>query len=193
MFRTVPLLVVLFCVSVIDRVCAVPVLDQVSPAGGVTFYKADTIEWQQGVSAGVTGRLSQIEMSFYTTEEVQLTLYHGLPWGTGVPDYFLSFHPTAVDAPTFVDVSAADFMVTAGSAFTIGLRGFNPNTELFLGTDDNGYAGGQLYLNQEIYHSGEYDMAFNTYVDPVPEPTQGIMLGTCVAIPALTLRRRRER
>ena len=173
-------------------VFAVSTLDQSSPAPYGSpefawFSKADFLVWQQGVTPGLSGLLSQVDFYFFTTDDIQLTLYEGAPWQTGTPSVFLSLSPAAVGWNS-IDVSAEGFMVSAGTPFTIGLRGFNPGSDFFGGAV-GGYLEGVLYLNEAPSADGTWDMGFNTYVDVVPEPS-AVYLASVATVIGWTLRRR---
>lgn len=168
------------------------VLDQSAPSGFGQFYKPNL--WQQGVTAGLTGQLTQIDIDFLTTQAVELTLYDGSPWNAGVATHTQIFSANTIGLGS-IDVSAANFMVTAGSTFTIGLRGFGANTPMFRGNISNTYPDGILYVNGDVGGLGNpaeglYDMTFNTYVNPIPEPAS-----LCLALfgTVATVLRRRAR
>lgn len=172
------LLLVLAMLTSVSAVFASSVLDQSAPFGHGQFYKPNL--WQQGVTAGLTGQLTQIDIDFLTTQTIEITLYDGAPWNAGIADHTQSYVPSTIGLGS-IDVSAANFMVSAGSAFTIGVRGFGANTPMFRGNITNTYPDGALYINGDIGGLGNpseglYDMTFNTYVDPIPEPVSLCLL-----------------
>jgi len=160
---------------------AIAILDQSSPVGGITFYKSDFANWEQGITAGMGGLLSQIDIWFLTSESVEVSIFAGAPWQDGVSVFDTTLNPT-VDDWTSIDLSSANFFVDPGDEFSVMLHGSHPTTPFFKG-NLNEYAGGEMWRNGSLHIGGEgekYDMAFNTYVEsaPVPEPTTMLLLST---------------
>jgi hypothetical protein len=162
---------------------ALPVLDQLSPLGPGAYYKANVLTWEQSVTAGMGGLLSQIDIYFFTNESVNFKLFAGPPWQVDFPEFDITFNPVE-NAWNNIDVSSANFFVSVGDTFTLMLHGSDPNTPLFGGSNDPGlYPEGELWLNGNLYLGvGERDMAFRTYVDSqqtqVPEPSTMLFLGS---------------
>jgi hypothetical protein len=146
-----------------------PVLDQFNGPGASVFGAAPTDNWQQSVTAGMSGILSSISLYSFggpTTFTVYIDL--GLPWHSGANAF-----ETQVTRPWGmewfnIDVSAANIQLTTGARFTIGVQG-----EAMLYGSDNTYPGGVLYGrygdNPPFASTG--DLAFATYMIPVPEPS----------------------
>jgi hypothetical protein len=153
---------------------AAPVLDQNNtPNFNVGFCGGDC-EWQQQVTAGVSGLLTGVEMFGFGPEELRIGL--GAAFSHG-PFLFDQVVPVA----TVVDVSAAHIIVTAGSHFVLDVihaaEELGPNIP---------YAGGDLWLNlpgiffQDYTQSFGYSLGFKTFVDPsaIPEPCSLVLMAT---------------
>jgi len=157
-----------------------PVLDQFNGAGASVFGVAPTDNWQQGVTAGMSGTLSSISLYSYggpTTFTVYINL--GYPWQSDRNDF-----ETQVTRPWgaqwfTIDVSAANIQLTAGTHYVIGAQG-----ESMLYGSDYTYTGGRLWselgANPPSVSSG--DLAFATYMIPIPEPSAwALFLVACAA------------
>mgnify|MGYP001287901168 CR=1 FL=1 len=187
---------------------AAPLLDQESPALGESFVADYTgVYWQQGVTVAMAGRLSRVDL--YVAESgdfLGLGIWRGAPWQNDAAD----FHTSGIlwDVPVgwlSVDVSAGGLMFDVGDQFTIGVAGtgggiVGPSFGGSHSTPDGGYAGGTLwwdyfYSGAERYHdgSGDYDLAFRTYVEPagIPAPA-ALVLGALGAGLVGWFRRRRS-
>ncbi len=168
---------------------AAPVLDQESPAWGESFPANYTgVYWQQGVTVGVAGLLTRIDL--YITQPGDfwdLNIWRGAPWQNGLSDFYL---PAALwDVPAgwlSLDVSAGGLLFDVGDQFTIGVSGIAGGDGFegpWLGGNHvapgGAYAGGALWWD-DFYHgggNGDYDFAFRTYMDPgvVPAPTAVVL------------------
>jgi hypothetical protein len=159
---------------------ATPVLDQFNDAQASVFGVAPTDNWQQGVTAGISGTLSSISLYSYggpTTFTVYINL--GYPWQSDANDF-----ETQVTRPWgaqwfSIDVSAANIQLTNGTHYVIGAEG-----ESMLYGSDYTYTRGRLWSrlgsNPPSISSG--DLAFATYMIPIPEPsTAALFLLACAA------------
>lgn len=168
---------------------AAPVIDQANDVvGGVSFNGGNTtLTWQQGVTAGLTGRLTAIAFNFSASDQLgagtTVFVNLGSGWQSDANDFSLKVNSLTVGWNVF-DVSAAGIMLTAGDEFMIGLTGMNADSfdPSFTGTTGDQYGDGTVYLNGTDYGAAfGYDINFRTYVDAggqqLPEPTSVALAG----------------
>jgi hypothetical protein len=166
---------------------AASVLDQNSAPGGGAFN--ESLDWQQQVTAGITGKL------------VGITLYgDGTALNVGVSagdafqagPYAFSSGETLSASGTFIDVSAANIFLTAGDHFIIDMSG-GSNGNLLAST--TAYTGGDLFLNfgivSDFTQQAGYSMAFQTFMS-VPEPASWALMLVGFGSLGAVLRRRRS-
>ncbi|MFH2063947.1 MAG: VPLPA-CTERM sorting domain-containing protein [Pseudomonadota bacterium] len=157
------------------------IIDQQAPYydGNPISYKSDNFYWQQGVTAGNSGKLYSIDLFLFTSDVIDITLFSGIPWQTSSPVFETSFSPTS-GVWNNIDVSSADFMVDVGTQFTIMLHGSDPNTSL--AGNSWGYSGGSLWFvsGSNAPWENNWDLAFNTYVETsaVPIPAAAFLFGS---------------
>ena len=175
---------------------AVPIPDQVfTSPNGTEFGLPSTpsTHFQQGVTAGLSGLLSQIDIFFSRTDgpgsgspppaDVLFSVNLGAPWQSDANDFeqHLYFDVGQAAGVVQIDVSSANIVVSPGDLFSIGLQtsGSNAVTPYFTGAIlDDHYKGGALWLDQAPLFIGTSDLNFVTYVgspSPIPEPS-GLML-----------------
>jgi hypothetical protein len=172
-------------------VVAAPILDQFNGAGQGVYGTAATDDWQQKVTAGMDGTLSRISLYSYggpTTFKVYVNV--GSPWQSD-PNEFEVMVTRPWGSQWFdIDVSAANIRLSRGNAFVIGAQG-----ESLLWGSDNTYAGGWIYgrygSNPPFLQYGG-DLAFATYMEPIPEPSIAA-LSMIAAATFAAVRRRRSR
>jgi hypothetical protein len=134
--------------------------------GGASPY-----EWQQGVTAGITGQLTRIALyvvidpQYGATATTEVSVSLGAPWQSGAPAWMTVRAPVRSGWNTF-NVSKAKIFLTAGDHYVIGIHGqsaynFNPAFGVSYG---NQYSGGELFLNGTTAGSEGNDLLFRTYV-----------------------------
>lgn len=130
-------------------------------------------EWQQGITAGVTGQLTRIALFVAYMEDVgetaatQVSITPSGPWQGGTP----AWTTTAVleEGWNTFNLTSAKIFVSAGEGFTIGIHGqsvvhqFNPGVGFSKGDQ---YAAGELFMNGSPVGSEGNDLLFRTYVKP---------------------------
>lgn len=174
-----PLLVCLWCVTAIPA-SAAPILDQQNIGVSSTINGGSTAyAWQQGVTAGITGQLTRIDLFVEllvdagATAATEVSVNLGAPWQPDASDW--STVSVLVAGWNSFDLTSAAIHVTAGTQFAIGVHGqsaqnFNPGIAISYGSQ---YAGGALFLNGASDVAAN-DMNFRTYVD-APEPASVVL------------------
>lgn len=194
---------------------AAQTVDQQNLSGGAGIGPTRTQSYQQALTAGATGLLTQVDLhvlylacctqpaGFAATNTFQLDIWDAAPWN-GAPVNSLSplasFPLTVTQIGWLsVDVSSAGLVLAPGQAFGIGVRS---DVYWDLGLDSspfNPYGGGSLWGNGGVINSnpqgvGAWDLVFRTYVDPlaaVPEPASAALMGLGLAAVATRAGRRR--
>jgi hypothetical protein len=129
-------------------------------------------EWQQGVTAGVTGQLTRIALFVDYSDSAgepaatQVSVTLGAPWQSGVPAWRTTT-VLGVGWTTF-NLTGAKIFVVTGDEFTIGIHGqsahnFNPGFGFSYGDQ---YQAGELFMNGSTVGSEGNDLLFRTYVKP---------------------------
>lgn len=149
---------------------AAPVLDQQALPFGGSVYEA--FEWQQTVTAGVSGRLSGLTLyGAGTNVTVRVNAGDGFYSGP----YAFSQAVTLAPGGAFIDTSAAGIDLSAGQRFVIDLVGGSGGN---ISTAATPYAGGHLFLNlgapSDFTACCNTGLAFQTFMDAgsaaIPEP-----------------------
>jgi hypothetical protein len=186
---------VVLALCVADRAAAAVILDQqnASEDGFLQFFSTTT--YQQGVTPGVTGLLTQIDLRFAVplgNDQARILVFLGAPWQSDAPE-FDAVLPILPGWNSF-DVSGANIMVTNGAPFSIGIQGVSApsvNSPSF-GTSTGNQYPGNLFVNTALA-SAVTDANFRTFVDvQAPEPASLFLLGTG-ALLGLARRRRTGR
>ena len=212
---------------------AVVVLDQdnIMPIAGPVVASSIglAVERRQAqiVTAGQTGKLVRVDLQLGRggagTAPLALELVRGgaasLPMVDSATPFLISaIPPTSATSLISIDVSSANFMLTAGEQFMLYLRatdyatanrltwviGYGNGQDLdndgFEDTTTRPYAGGENYLrdtisNQQWLRTG-FDRGFATYVDvaggAVPEPASWALMIAGFGMTGAVLRRRRR-
>ena len=133
--RLLIIFLVVVCMVEAGNTYAMPILDQQSVGTPTTTYMkaGSNIKWQQGLTVGLTGQLTSMDIWFMTTEAINVSLYSGAPWQTSSALFTSTFNPL-FDQWTNIDVSSAVVNVTAGDFLTIAVDGPMPNNALMKGT-----------------------------------------------------------
>lgn len=146
--------------------------------GGIAGY-----QWQQGVTAGMSGLLANVELNFFGTGTTRVFINPGAPWQTDA-DAFSTAVTVSAPGWTSIDVSSAGIHLTPGDEFSLGFEGFGSTVTFpsVIGSSGSGtYAGGALFFNGSGYTNGSLgsDINFRTYVDvaAVPLPAAAYLLG----------------
>ena len=192
------LFVGIFTFALVTNAQAVSVLDQQFTTGTDQFRLEQGRIWQQGVTAGKSGLLSEVEV-FYDGNLVsgdggfKLFLNLGSIGGPLVFDTTVMLTPMDVLGWINVDVTSANVnVVSKKSVFFIGLEGLDVTGSLnpFVRGDQGGgnYQGGSLFENGR--EEGTWDFNFRTYVgQAIPEPTTLLLLTLGLAVLRFALRR----
>ncbi len=158
---------------------AAGVLDQEALPFGGNLYEG--FEWQQQVTAGVTGQLTGITL-FGSGTDLTVRVANGGAFYAGPYAFTGAAHLSP--GGTFIDLTSANIQVTAGQAFVIDtLNGSGGN----ISTAASPYAGGHLFLNLGAPSDltaccGVNAMAFRSFVEApggggaVPEPASWALM-----------------
>ena len=151
-----------------------PILDQFNPGtlsstinGGSAAY-----EWQQGITAGIAGQLTRIDLfvdinpGLGEVSATELSVTLGSPWQSSAP----SWTNTAIlrSGWNTFDLAKAKIFVDVGDEYAIGIHGqseFNFNPGFGISYDEQ-YPGGDLFVNGSSAESEGNDLLFRTYVRP---------------------------
>lgn len=172
------------------------VLDQFNDANLTIGFNGDAthITWQQEVVVGVTGELDSIQFFaqvFQNTgdpNQIEFFVNKGSPWQTDAHDYFALLDLESYDLGRTtktinVDLSSAGISLNAGDHIVIGFHGVDGDVQM-LGNHapesmmQGYYAAGELYLSGSPAFDGRFDIGFRTYVNAIPEPATGWILGS---------------
>jgi hypothetical protein len=157
-------------------------LDQyVLPSGQPSNYGLnDSLEWQQVVTDGIPGLLAGVTLYSYSLSPGNVVrIAFGSSFTSG--PFLFSATTDLTPSGTFVDTSAAGIYLSQGQQFVIDVRGAGGCCTLGSNLpSDPKYPGGDLflydppaYLGSDFTITAGIDMAFQTYVNPVPGPVAG--------------------
>jgi hypothetical protein len=146
----------------------------------------DSFEWQQQVTAGISGLLAGIEL-FGSSPSDLVRIGLGDAFSTG--PFAFSEQVSLNSSGFYIDTSQANIMLTAGEPFVVDVSDGSPKYQCCLleasySLTNPAYSGGDLYLNYYgdiVNYSTSYyhdDMAFITFMksSAVPEPSAWTMI-----------------
>ena len=182
-------------------------IDQIQPFINEGLSGASRFTWQQGVTAGLQGKLVGFELYSNQVGTANVFLNLGAPWQSDSHDWVGTITSLGAGAD-YVDVSAANIMLNPGDQFSIGFNGQNVLGVLGLGAlqPADAYLGGGAFHSDSVLSTitGPFrviagrvfnlDLAFATYVEvedlppfsAVPE-LSGAIIWSCLALCALTI------
>lgn len=186
---------------------AVSVLDQSQLIADGYANFGNSVERAQGFTAGISGLLTQIDVSFdslisASNSDLEISIYHatgGVPNETALGTIIAPFESLQIGFTAF-DVSSLGIYVDVGDALAFGMRTtadavFSANVAA--SSDSDPYSGGAVFMRDETGGVGagyldwvkspdipptEVDITFRTYVDPairaVPVPAAVWLFGS---------------
>jgi hypothetical protein len=166
------------------------ILDQNNPPHNVGLN--DGLEWQQQITVGIGGSLAGITLYTVSGSDTDLVRI-GVGPAPFTGNYSFSTTIAIGSGGTFIDTSSANINLNPGDFFTIDVSG-GPGCCNLAGSTIP-YSGGDLFLdinNQftDYTKAFGYSMAFQTYMNTVPEPGSLVLLSSGALGVAGLLRRK---
>lgn len=189
--KSVVWLTVLMLLGFVVSAQANSILDQNNPPSG-NLGLNDGLEWQQQVTVGLAGTLSGITL--YTINGTDNDLVRiGVGSAPFTGNWAFQTNVGINSGGTFIDTSSANITLNQGDFFTIDVSG-GPGCCNLAGSTTP-YSGGDLYLDingqfTDYTQLFGYSMAFQSYMNTVPEPGTLVFMGTGVLGLAGLLRRK---
>jgi hypothetical protein len=137
---------------------AIPVVDQQQTSTSFVFN--GQYIWQQGITAGISGQLTGIDLHFVSSGVANFGINLGAPWQTDTDSAVISSLVNAAGWNYF-DLTSSGIYLVAGQQFTIRFLGLTTN---FSGGFPNPYAGGALFTEGQPFIN-DTDAAFRTYIE----------------------------
>lgn len=172
--------VALAAIASAQNAVAAPVLDQANTTPLYVGYCTGTCQWQQTITAGMTGKLTGV--SLFGTGLGDIRIGFGAGFNSG--NWAANVQDVDVGNQAVVDLTGYNLFVTAGQQFVIDVSGMNGS---LMGTYTN-LGLGQLYLTMPqssmngYAYSPNYALGYQTFVDTtpdgvVPEPMSMALIG----------------
>jgi hypothetical protein len=163
---------------------ATPVLDQSNTAINAGFC-ASSCNWQQTITAGMTGKLTGVALYGNGTATVRI----GQAAGFNAGNWAGTVVGATVNQNNIIDLSSFNIFVTAGQSFVVDYLNGSGGLSGTFGTPH-----GMLYLNGSSFGT-DWALGYRTYVDTdaasaVPEPASLGLFGLGLLGFAMSRRRK---
>ncbi len=156
-----------------DSAFAVPVIDGNNPSSGIN-YCTGSCEWQQEITAGLTGQLTGLQLFGRGSARVRIANSSGFYAGPWAAEF-----QTALGEASAIGLGAFDIFVTAGQKYVVDITA---TADSILTGNYGASSSGNLYLNwpavgyngDNYSQRGPYQLAYVTYVDSAVRPGQAV-------------------
>jgi hypothetical protein len=163
----------------------------------------ETDSWSQSITTGIAGKLRAIEILVDEfsrpappTIDFDFSIFDGGNPPTGSALFSEQVTATDIVGATVVrwDVSSANRFFNVDDVFTFAVSAQQDGVDISGDYDASGlgYPDGGLFKNGSALSIEISDMAFITYVEPVPEPETLLLFVSAVLTLGLVARRRRK-
>jgi hypothetical protein len=159
----------LAAVGLLATTARAQILDQTQEMVGASFNVADTLNWQQEITVGVPGVLTQVDIYVATPGSATFYIGDGAPWQNEPYDFVLEFSSNEVGWHS-IDVSSAEIEFEVGDGMALGWQATNGGLWVGGGYIDDGVGPypGELWINGIVYPIPGWDLAFRTWMVPGP-------------------------